>query len=456
MNDWFKRSYRRSLVDMHIHDWNEEFLSELDIDAYYDYLKTANVDSAMIYLQSHVGLCYYPTESGVMHKAFRGREDAMKRLIDKCRANGIAAVGYYSLIYNTVEEDRHPEWRIVVDKVTGSSHHFGGSRYGMCCPNNAGYRDFLKAQIKEIADFFALDGVFYDMTFWPKVCYCENCRARFESETGIAELPDMNDLATENAMLFLRKRYEWITEFATWVTEYTRALMPHVTVTHNNAHEVASNWLVAVSEGISDLSEFCTGDLYGDAYMHSFAMKYYQGATKNMPFEYMTSRFAVNLQQHTLSKTPEEMSRDTLLVLAHHGANFTIDAMDPVGTVNPKVAELIGNAYRAQMPYEKYAKETGDCVGDVAVWYSTTGRYNTAGQDFDNRKCAGVLAKTLITCHVPFKVMANTATDKMGRYKMVFAPAIAGLNDEQRQHSLLRGKHFRVGHKFTSDFMDSL
>lgn len=163
MKDWYKKSYRRSLVDMHIHDWNSDFLSELDADKYYEYLKTAHVDAAMIHLQSHVGLCYFPTKSGKMHKALVGREDTIRRLIDKCRADGISIVGYYSLIYNTVEEDRHPEWKLVVDPKTGRSLHDNGSRYGLCCPNNPEYREFLKAQVKEIAEYFTLDGIFFDM-----------------------------------------------------------------------------------------------------------------------------------------------------------------------------------------------------------------------------------------------------------------------------------------------------
>ena len=67
---WYQKSYRRSLVDMHIEDCDQSFLSEFSPDAYVEYLKTANIDSAMIYLQSHVGLCHYPTKSGVVCQNF--------------------------------------------------------------------------------------------------------------------------------------------------------------------------------------------------------------------------------------------------------------------------------------------------------------------------------------------------------------------------------------------------
>ena len=110
---WYEKSYRRHLADMHIDDWSEEFLSEFSPEKYVENLKTAKITNAMIYLQSHVGLCYFPTKVGVMHKAFTCREDMIKRLVDLCHKNGIAVSGYYSLIYNTREHDRHTDWRML-------------------------------------------------------------------------------------------------------------------------------------------------------------------------------------------------------------------------------------------------------------------------------------------------------------------------------------------------------
>lgn len=59
---------------MHIDDWHDGFLSEFSPEVYVENLKTAHVTNAMIYLQSHAGLCYYSTKVGVMHRAYRGKE----------------------------------------------------------------------------------------------------------------------------------------------------------------------------------------------------------------------------------------------------------------------------------------------------------------------------------------------------------------------------------------------
>ena len=64
---WYQKHLRRNLVDMHIEDWSEEFLSGLDPEEYVENLKIGRINAPMLYLQSHVGLCYWPTKSGKMH-----------------------------------------------------------------------------------------------------------------------------------------------------------------------------------------------------------------------------------------------------------------------------------------------------------------------------------------------------------------------------------------------------
>ena len=108
---WYQNAYRRHLCDMHIEDWDEQFLSQFSPEKYVQDLITAKVQNPMIYLQSHVGLCYYPTSSGQMHKALIGQEDLIKRTVDLCREKGMPVVGYYSLIFNTREHDAHPDHR---------------------------------------------------------------------------------------------------------------------------------------------------------------------------------------------------------------------------------------------------------------------------------------------------------------------------------------------------------
>ena len=201
---WYSDSFRRNLVDMHIEDWDDRFLSQFDADQYYANLKRANIRSAMIYFHSHIGYSYYPTRVGKMHRAFVGKEDSIRRLTELCRAGGIDVIGYYSLVFNTFEEDRHPEWRII-DAQDESSERQRGSRYGHCCPNNKEYRNYIEAQIKEIAEYFCVDGMFYDMTYWHGICHCPACKKRYFEEEK-KEIPTFVDVSNSEFQCFMKKK----------------------------------------------------------------------------------------------------------------------------------------------------------------------------------------------------------------------------------------------------------
>ncbi len=424
---WFSDLYRRHLMDMHIEDWDERFLSAFSPEAYVENLKRAHIQVPMIYLQSHAGHCYWPTKSGHMHRAFEGREDMIRRLVDLCRAEGMHPVGYYSLIYNTYEADRHPAWQIL--DSAGTSSRERGSRYGLVCPNDPAYREFVKTQIDEMAEYFTLDGMFYDMLFWPGHCHCAHCKALYRAETGRENYPE-RDWADPDYRAWMRLRDRQMGEFAQFVTDYTKQKMPGVSVEHNYANAVASDSAsIGSTELVNAACDYTGGDLYGDLYNHSFTAKYYYGVTQNPPFEYMTVRCDRQLSAHTITKTEEALSVEVMLTAAHHGASLIIDAVDPVGTMDTRAYDRIGRVFARQMPYEPYFR--GEMVQDVGVWYSTTGRYNTHGLPHTSKTCSVNAVRTLIEENVPVGVVSNV-TRGLDRWPMLLAPAIAGLSEQNR------------------------
>lgn len=99
----YVHSFRRHWVDMHIDDRESAFLSEFDPQSCVNCLKTAKIQNAMAYFPSHVGLCYYLTESGKMRKALIGREGTVRRPIRLCHEAGITVFdGSDGLLLHTV------------------------------------------------------------------------------------------------------------------------------------------------------------------------------------------------------------------------------------------------------------------------------------------------------------------------------------------------------------------
>lgn len=434
--EWYQKQFRRNLVDMHIEDWNEEFLSKFDPETYVENLKIGRIGAPMLYLQSHVGLCYWPTKSGKMHNAFRGREDMMKRVERLCHQNGMDVIAYYSLIYNNWAFEQHPEWRIV--DAAGRDTRFGGGRYGQCCPNNMEYRAFTEAQIAEFCAYFDFEGIFFDMLFWTKICHCPACKARWAREVG-GEMPPMIDWKDERWRMFQQKRCEWMGEFAQWATATLHKYKPGAAVEHQYS-TIAQSWMRGVTENMALASTYSGGDLYGGIEAQSFSCKLYYNCTENQPFEYMTSRCHPALSEHTTTKSEDLLRQSAMMTYLHHGAFLLIDAIDPVGTMDRRVYERIGKIFRETEPYEKYLS-TGRQVYDVALYCDLHGKFNIeaaptpvereeeADQSLPSNQSLLGAARSLRTHHLPYGVVNNWYFDRFRRAKVLVLSDVQAFED---------------------------
>ena len=441
---WYTNSYRRHLCDMHIDHWDESFLSRFSPEEYVENLKIAKIQNAMLYFQSHVGLCYYPTESGVMHRAFLGKEDMMKRTVELCHKNGIDVTGYYSLNYNTVEHDRHPQWRMLEANRRSRRENLGAKsdengahafaslqegRYGLCCPNNFEYREFVYRQIDEMLEYFTVEGMFFDMPFWPHTCFCDKCRARWEKEEG-TEFPKTEpQKGSAEHLTLMRKKYEWMGEWTQAVTDYLKSKAPDVSIEHNFASGIAGDSDNGCAEEVNESCDFVGGDLYGGILNHSLACKFYKNITKNAPFDYMFSRCKPALRSHTLTKTEDEMLAEVLLTAAHHGATMVIDAIDPVGTLDKRVYERIGKVFGKQEEYEEYF--LGSMAEDIGLYYGIRSRYSSDTDRINSKDgCIGA-SKALIASHIPFGVTGKFYS--LDRYRALAVPMLSPQeNDDDR------------------------
>ena len=427
---WYKNNFRRHLCDMHIDDWNDEFLSKFSPEEYFENLKKAKIQNAMIYFQSHVGLCYYPTKSGKMHNAFLGREDMMKRLVHMCRNEGIAFTGYYSLMFNNWAYHNHPEWRLVCEgyEPFGGKNNFDDgfecasndiNRYGICCPNNTEYRAFVYEQIKEMLEYFDVDGMFYDMSYWPGLCHCSTCQARFKEETGY-DLPEKADWNDPLWLLHIRKRREWIDEFVQSVTDLTKKYVPSASVEHNVAYAVQPYAEKALAEGVLNACDYVGADLYGGFFHQSFACKFFRSITKNQPFECMVSRCEPNLSTHTITKSENTLKSEVFITAAHHGANLVIDAIDPVGTLDSRVYERLGKVFESEIPYEKYF--TGEMIEDVGIYYTLRSKFNAHDEPYANHYGCVNSTRLMIENNICCGVTGGYRD--ISKYSIIIAPCL--------------------------------
>ena len=421
MQKWYKSLYRRHLLDMHINDDNDFYLSKFDANAYFDNLKRAKIQSPMIYLQAHTGLCYFPTKLAKTHSAMKGENNEIRKLVTLCKNDGMKVVGYYSLIFNNYAEDRHPEWAIRYgDGKTWREEK--GERYGLCCPNNDEYRDFVAAQIKELFAYYPdLDGIFYDMPYWEVVCRCKSCREKYLKEYG-EPLPEYDDVHDPKFRRFMLFRQDRMADFCRFVKEKTAEIAPNVTVEFNYAAAVNCTWLAGSTEKISAQSEFASGDLLGNLRPHSFACKYYYGVTNNQPFEYMNTRCDDCLREHTITKKENRMLAEVMLNCAHHGASLSIDAINLDGTMDERVYDRLGRVFARQIPYEKIM-DKGELYSEVAVYYNSDIQFETNDRP-SNKTCCVQAHTTLCEKHIPCAIITNITKGDLSKYKVIVAPSL--------------------------------
>ena len=96
---WYKRNFRRNLIDMHIPDWDDGFLARFDPEAYADAVAASGVDTAIIYAGNCLGMCFWPSKLGHMHEGLHGR-DIFGETVDACRRRGTQLKLFCEIVVN--------------------------------------------------------------------------------------------------------------------------------------------------------------------------------------------------------------------------------------------------------------------------------------------------------------------------------------------------------------------
>jgi len=355
------QAYSRILVDNHITEENPLFMTKFDPAQYAVMIKKSQVDSSMIYACCHNGNCYYPTKVGHMHSNLNGR-DIFGETVDLVRNEGIIPIAYYTVVFHNDAAKNHPDWR---QKDCNDSNH--GGRFWYCCPNNSEYFKFVKAQLAEIISY-PVSGVFVDITFWPIVCFCDSCKEKYRHETN-KDIPCIVDWSDPEWVKFQRSRERWLNEFAQEITLSVRKQKPDISIVHQFS-PVLHGWYFAQNSLFAQASDYSSGDFYGGKNQQRLATKVFSAFSKNIPYEFMTAR-CVNLNDHTSTKSEEEMTCSAATTYANGGATFFIDAINPDGTLNPRVYDRLGKVNnRLQVFKEKLRDLKPKLCADVGLYFS--------------------------------------------------------------------------------------
>lgn len=433
----YMQRYRRMLLDIHIPDFDERFLERYDPTRMAELYERARLNAVMFYCKSHTGLCNWPTKVGTMHPALRGR-DVTRELLEELKRRDISACAYHSLIFENSAWNAHPDWRIEPLDAPGE---FGmlGPRYGVCCPNNCDYREYEREQVTDLLTRYEFDAVFFDMMFWPAVCGCAHCRERYREEEG-AEIPETLNWTSPTWCSFQAARERWIREFARTMTDLAKQHQGEVPVYHNFVPSSA-DWLAGVPYTLSEEQDFCGGDNYGDEIQQLIWCKQMLHLSRHRPPEFMTSVVGFDLGDHVSLRPEASMQSRAYGNVALDAASLFIDAIDPIGTVNPAVYDLVGQVYAKTAPYEPYLG--GEPIEDIVIYASGESKVDFLRNDEPiessrwGRRTAPHLtavrraAIALQQAHLPFGIITRRQLSELERYRVVILPNVVRMDTEE-------------------------
>ena len=144
----------------------------------------------------------------------------------------------------------------------------------------------------------------------------------------------------------------------------------------------------------------------------------------------MTCRCDYLLREHTITKTQRHLENEILLTAAHHGASLIIDAIDPIGSMDGRVFERVGNVFARQIPFEPYMGR-GNMYTEVAVYFDSKTMYDKNYKNKYNRSCAIGAVRKLVEANVPTAVIANGGLDNLSKYQMIIAPCLQDFDNDE-------------------------
>lgn len=431
---WFQHSFRRNLIDMHISDQDERFLSEFSAQQYADCLEAAGVDTAIIYAGSCLGINYFDTKTGYRHKNVADR-DIFDETVRACRAKGMNIVMYFN-IWSRYAYDTHPEWRMRSMDGRGYNVDFG-ERFGLCCPNT-GYFAYVKQMVTELVSKYPADGLWIDMIGWiGHVCYCDSCKKRFLEETGY-EMPTTVDWSEPRFLTLVKKREEWFARMAEMITQTAKSIQPDITVTQQCASWTLG-WTSGMSKDFFRQSDYLAGDFYEGGTEQSVICKYLSNISSNRPIEFMVSR-CCDLTEHTMNKTEAELTAQRCSALANQASFVFIDAIDPIGTIDKRIYEKMGEIFEQNKLFEDTLSADYQLLADVGLVLTKDSMINIdengksieeASITIPHLKAVYNMAEALIDRNILFDVVDLDDEKTLSRFKILVLSDLAMMQEHE-------------------------
>lgn len=344
--------FRQIHLDFHTSEILKDVGKKFDAVKFAQTLKDAHVNSITCFARCHHGMLYYDSKlfpervhPGLVNK------NILKEIIDECHRINIRVPIYITVQWDMFTSLKHPEW-IAIDKngkQIGSEPYKPGFYQVLCV--NTQYRDFLKANIKEIMDTLDTDGIFLDIVY-PTDCSCADCMAKMKKK-GVDIYNDQARMTYAQAM---------IDEFKVDISDFIRNINPDTSIFYNTSHIGVLQRKVKDSYTHFELETLPSGNW---GYLHfPITMRY--ARTLSLDCLAQTGKFHTEWGDFHSFKNKEALEYECFRMLAMGAKCLIGDQMEPCGELSKPVYDLIGSVY-AQVEEKEPWCENVVSISDIGV-----------------------------------------------------------------------------------------
>ena len=176
--------------DFHTMPANPDVGKGFDMEAIADWIAACGVDFVVFPARCNLGTAYYPTRIGVPHPAME--RDLYGDLVVACHGRGVAISAYINVGLSHEEAYRHREWTVVRADGRMYGEPFGDSFFRSMC-YNTGYAEHVAGMACEVAEWYDVDGFFFDCFHTPP-CIGVECMEKMKTEgVDFEDAEELND-----------------------------------------------------------------------------------------------------------------------------------------------------------------------------------------------------------------------------------------------------------------------
>ena len=340
--------FRQIHLDFHTSEAIPDVGCEFDAHEFASVLAQAHVNSVTCFARCHHGWLYYDSKlfPERVHPHLV-RKNLLQEQIEACHAVNIRVPIYITVQWDHFSANAHPEWRVVrPDGSFEGTQLYEAGFYRFLCVNTP-YRDFLKAQTREVLETFPVDGIFFDIV-QPVDCSCLYCRKLMEQE-------GLEPSNRESRQFFGRRS---IAAFQAEMTDFVRQFNADCNIFYNAGHIGPRHCSIVKTFTHFELESLPSG---GWGYLHfPLTMRY----ARNLGLDClgMTGKFHTSWGDFHSFKNPAALQYEVFNMLAL-GAKCSIgDQLHPSGKISQPVYDLIGSVYEEVEKKEPWCAEAEPVV----------------------------------------------------------------------------------------------